>query len=59
MLMRVNSMRRGMDRMLKELCNERRIMWRVIRMDSMMIGVYLKIMSHSNEMENRYKKEKR
>ena len=34
-------------------------MWRVIRMDSTMIGVYLKIMSDSNEVENRYKKEKR
>ena len=36
-----------------DLFNDRRMMWRVIRMDSTMIGIYLKSMSDSNEMENR------
>ena len=42
MIMRVNAMRRRVDRMLNDLCNERRIMWRILEMDRTMIGHYLR-----------------
>ena len=44
-------MRRRMDRMLNDLCNERRIPWRILKMDRTMIGDYLRIV-----LDYRYKK---
>ena len=48
MMMRVNARRTRMDRMLNYLCNERRITWRIFRMDRTMIGDYLRMVSNNS-----------
>ena len=51
MRMRVIAMRKEKDRMLDDLYNERRIIWRISKMDRTMIGEYLRMV-----LDYRYKK---
>ena len=54
MIMRVIALRKRKDRMLNDLYNERRITWRLLKMDKTMTGDYLRMV-----LDNSYKREKR